>query len=295
MDWENIGAEAAEPPKKKPKADVNVKATNMVVTWNNYPENWKEIIEDEWDCKWFAGSPEVAKTGTPHIQGFMGFKNARYTFSVRKKFGIWCDKMYGRLEDNTTYCSKQHELWTCGTLPQFNSQNGTDEQDRWQVAWDLAKKGDFESVEPALRFKHFGGMLKIHAHYQQELEDLDEYPGVWIWGPPNTGKSTYARTLGERIYDKPLTKWWDGYDGQDTVLMDDVGTSDGVWLGAKLKRWADKFPFPCEMKGTTSFIRPKKIVITSNYSMEDVFVDKTTMLALSRRFPVVIIKSEVFE
>lgn len=65
--------------------------------------------------------------------------------------------------------------------------------------------------------------------------------GLWICGPPGTGKSSTIRDVfGDDLYVKPQNKWWDGYDDQKHVLLDD---HDTTVLGHYIKIWADAYPF----------------------------------------------------
>lgn len=54
-----------------------------------------------------------------------------------------------------------------------------------------------------------------------------------------------------------------------------------------MKIWADKYAFPCEIKNGADLIRPKIIVVTSNYSIRDIFPAKEDYEPLERRFKVI--------
>lgn len=51
--------------------------------------------------------------------------------------------------------------------------------------------------------------------------------GIWIYGPPGTGKTHRARTRYGKVYLKPQNKWWDGYQGEETVVIDDLDFNGG--------------------------------------------------------------------
>lgn len=72
---------------------------------------------------------------------------------------------------------------------------------------------------------------------------------LWYYGEPRTGKTREARAEGDP-YIKLANKWWDGYDGQKKVVIDDLGVEKGKTLVDHLKLWADPWNNqPGENKG----------------------------------------------
>jgi len=52
---------------------------------------------------------------------------------------------------------------------------------------------------------------------------IANFDNHWYWGPTGTGKSKTARETAPDAFLKTNTKWWDGYDQQDDVLLEELG------------------------------------------------------------------------
>lgn len=117
-----------------------------------------------------------------------------------------------------------------------------------------------------------------------EPVSLQSLENEWIYGPTGVGKSRSVRDAHPILYPKPRNKWWDGYKNQDVVILEEVCPTDADWLAPLLKIWADHYPFIAEMKGRSIMIRPKKLIVTSNYSLEDIFTKTEDLEPLKRRF-----------
>lgn len=88
-------------------------------------------------------------------------------------------------------------------------------------------------------------------------------------------------------------KWWDGYDGEPEVLIEDIGVENGKALSHHIKIWADRYSFLAEYKGLVRKIRPQLILVTSNYRPEDIWKDNPEDLeAVKRRFKVIRVEKD---
>jgi len=107
----------------------------------------------------------------------------------------------------------------------------------------------------------------------------------WWYGPTGTGKSKLAwEKYGLICFQKMLNKWWDGYDAHPVVIIEEWSPKNEVTASA-LKIWADRYPFTAQIKGgVLQKIRPKKIIVLSNYRLSDCFPDNRDLEPLQRRF-----------
>lgn len=111
--------------------------------------------------------------------------------------------------------------------------------------------------------------------------------GVWLWGPAGCGKTTSANRAYPGAFLKPLNRWWDGYQGEETVIVDDFGIYHRE-LTTSLKHWSDFLPFIAETKGSSRYVRPSRLIVTSQYSIEKIWEgDEEALAALRRRFTVI--------
>lgn len=150
-----------------------------------------------------------------------------------------------------------------------------------------------EVVHPAQYQRAMSGAA-LARMVTRKHQDLEGPCGVWITGEPGIGKSFAVRSVFRgRLYLKDHSKWWDGYDGEEVVLIDDVH-ADAAWIVHFLKIWADAYPFNAETKGGMARIRPRWIIVTSNYPLAELgrkrtrdgmeYPDERDVEALRRRF-----------
>lgn len=250
---------------------------------NNYTEDDELIIfEMAQDAKYLVAGKEVGENGTPHYQGFVYFDTVK-SFAQVKDYHSTChwEYMKGTPEEAATYCKKDGDFYEEGEIPMSQKRKGDKGKEAIEERWALAKAGRFEELPPE--------QIKTYEYiYRKSLvvEDRNELTNIWIQGPSGCGKSSYVRETYPEFYTKPMSKWWDGYNGEDVVLLDDFDPNHGKYLSYFLKIWADHYAFNAEVKGGMLKIRPKVVIVTSQYTIDSCFESQEERDAISRRFSV---------
>ncbi|AXQ66224.1 MAG: putative viral replication protein [Circoviridae sp.] len=261
---------------------MSLNSKRWCFTLNNYHEKDINKIET-WDVKYLVYGKEVGDLGTPHLQGFVIFKK-QYRLSGVKKLH---STMHWEIAKGTSfqasdYCKKEDNFFEKGILSEQGKRNDLEE---------IAEKIKDGVGTTTIAANHPVSYIKFHRGIEQlalKLQSSYNHAhcrGVWIWGPPGTGKSHAARHFDPDLFLKPQNKWWDGYNGQQTVLLDDLDTAT---LGHHLKIWADRWACTGETKGGTIHLRHKMFIVTSNYRPEHFWPDDESMTeAVMRRFKVI--------
>lgn len=155
----------------------------------------------------------------------------------------------------------------------------------------MAKENRLDEIDPQVYITCYRTLNQIASDNAVLPPDLalepTEKAGIWYWGETGVGKTRLAIKEYPDAYRKMANnKWWDAYQGQENVLMDDLDKAHH-YMGYHLKIWADRYAFIAEIKGGSKVIRPKKIIVTSNYHPKDIWSDNSTLDPILRRFRVV--------
>jgi len=236
---------------------------------------------------------EVGDSGTNHHQGFVVFKNSR-TFSYVKDLlpeAHW-EATKGNYQQAADYCKKDGVFKEEGSLPEQPQKKGSKAggevtKDKWRFISDSAKKGDLLAIDenhPKQFVTSYRNLQGIYKDYQKRKPDIEGVCGIWYYGKAGVGKTRLVTLKYPGAYLKRMNKWFDGYNHEDVVLLDDFAP-DHAFMAYELKKLADRYCYMVEIKNSSLYIRPKKCVVTSQYRIEDIWAeDKETREALQRRF-----------
>lgn len=238
-----------------------------VFTVNNFTDE---------DIKWVQGlevtritvSSEVGVCGTPHLQGAVTFKRM-YTFKQVKKLHERAHWELAKATQDFNYCKKS------------GSEVIRDDDNRCS-----GKRTDIEVIREGLEagddmkqvLKKAKSMASVNfakAWFNEFEEHLPKGTRIqvhWYYGNSGTGKT--KKVLDQCEPFMPLSyKWWEGYSGQDAILLDDLRPS---WCAPEqLLRLLDpyRYQYRVEVKGGSRPLIATKIFITTPWHPEDFWKD----------------------
>lgn len=263
---------------------------NLCFTLNN-PTITKEMflthLKENLDIIYVIIADEVGDSGTPHFQGFLQLQNkVRFKKLHEILMNAHIEPLRGTPTQANEYCTKDGNYITHGILKTQES-IGVQNKEKWSQLLHLAQSGQMDAIHtdfPGEYIRYHAALHKVRVEAMKTLESSKFC--LWLFGEPGTGKSRFARDYDANAYWKNPNKWWDNFnDGfHKTVIIDDIDKSHRV-LGYHIKRWADRYPVLCETKGSSMYATYDNLIITSNYSIDEIwFDDKTLAAAIKRRF-----------
>lgn len=222
---------------------------------------------------------EVGAQGTPHFQGFIQFSKKVRLSQLKKVIAgnanIWhWESAKGTASQARAYCMKD-DTRSPGTQPY--------EIGDWED--DATTKGERTDLKSAIqRLKETGSLAAVAESHPVEvvkfnrglqylanfrsIPEPDTPPTIRLYyGPAGCGKSRLARQLppNYRLYVKPVDPnfWFDNYDQEEVVLLDDFNGRDCIKL-VLLLQLLDRYVVRLPVKGGFVLFRPREVRITTN-------------------------------
>lgn len=260
-------------------------------TLNNFDEVERNRLRVT-ECQYVVFGYERGEQGTPHLQGYIQFATKKSLKQMKTLLprAHW-EVRKGTIDQAVQYCMKEGDYEEYGTKPMSQKEKGDANKNRWREILKRARDGDEEWLkehEPNVAFKH---MALFRSHKKARTEVLgyadEDTPHEWWVGSTGTGKSRAAHEEYPGHYQKQKNKWWCNYQFQDVVVIEEADPKTMEHMADRMKQWADRYPFPGEIKGgRLEGLRPKKVIVTSNYEIRECFPNPNDYEPMERRFKV---------
>lgn len=264
------------------------KSRGWCFTLFGYTTEHKELLATL-DAQYIVFGEEICPTtGNPHLQGYIYFPLQKTMSAVKRIMQI--DTIHllpakGTGEQNRTYCSKSGKFQEFGQIPIQGKRNDLDmvrdtlhkhEPLPMSVITDTATS--FQSVRLAQTW------LTYHERERNWKTIVH-----WFYGPSGCGKSLCAKRMCMQLSNvkpykaKGTSKWWDGYDGHENVIIDDM-RGDFIKFH-DLLNLLDQDEYSVEVKGGYRQFLARFLFITCPYHPIALFKGQTDecMKQLMRR------------
>lgn len=253
---------------------------NPVKCWcfTYHPEKEDESLHEWLEYQWTTGVytylvgqvERAPTTGKVHLQGFCVLGVKRRSGQMKKLDGRahW-EQMKGTIAQAVAYCKKDDTRvdgpWEYGEVKHAGRPSTL------ELVGDMVKAGksDQEVAEeaPSVYMRYYKGIQALRVALKIRMPVRDWAPEIWVlYGPSRTGKSAFAHANWPDAYWKPKDQgegyWWDGYMGEDVVVVDDMCGNRMKLTNAQ--NLMDRYPLEVPIKGGYVQMVAHTYVFTTN-------------------------------
>jgi len=221
-------------------ADFRLNAQNLFLTWPQCAKSKEDILQEA--KKQFGDllityliASEKHQDGTPHIHAYLHMSKK---LDLRKHEKL--DAIGGK-HGNYQSCRSPKNVM------QYCIKGG--DQANWIANFDVERKlaamtgkhkyfatelikakrplGEMlqEMPEMAIHAKAYKYAMDVVDTYEKKFERKEAPTCLVFYGPPGGGKTYHAKRFHESFYAKPKGDWWQGYDHQQVVILDEFDKS----------------------------------------------------------------------
>lgn len=201
------------------------------------------------------------------MQGWVQTKDRKSFNQMKRFFGEnHFELCFGSEYDNDKYCTKDNKYIKIG---KFITQGARTDLE--------AVKNDIQAGK-SLKYiadNYFSAWVRYKNSFKeykmmcdQEKRKLDRKINVeYVYGKTGTGKTHYAvnKTKDSFKIEGGSLNWWDGYNGEKTLIIDEYNNDVPV---TKMLNLLDKYTLRLDVKNSFTYANWENVIITSNLTPE---------------------------
>ncbi|GAC77769.1 replication protein [uncultured marine virus] len=216
------------------------------------------------------GREHCPTTQRLHFQGYIHFKNAKTLKATRRWFGLDRISLFiakGNDIQNEEYCSKENKVLEVGKPIKQGKRN-----DITRAIEIINSTGKMSEVLNEVHNYQACRHAELYLKYCDKNPIRHDLQVINYWGETNQGKTYKVYDENEEVYRPINYKWWDGYDGQEVVILDDIRKDFCKFH--ELLNLLDIYPLRVEFKGGSRQLKAKKIYITTPIPLVDMWSNR---------------------
>lgn len=242
---------------------------NAVFTLNNYNDDeYNALLHNDLFIYIIIGK-EKGKGGTPHLQGYFELKKpARFNKVKKINPRMYFAARKGSQKEAIAYCKKDGDFVEMG-----KARRQGERTDLLKLRDSMLSGKSMKRIvqENDLSYHQIKYCLVLRPYLYSN--NLINKKVIWCYGDTGSGKSYYAYNYTDNksdiYYKNPTNKWWDAYDGENIIIIDDLRSRNIDFVD--LLRMTDIYPYRAEYKGGSVFLTASVIIITSPYTPQEMY------------------------
>lgn len=234
----------------------------------------KYLVYQQEEC-----STEEEKTGQlrKHYQGFVIFQNKKTMGACKKLLGsttVHVEMTKGTSQEALAYCldlgkegTAKETQFEFGQRPSQGRRTDLEEVAKLITGGALLSTVAVTHPKEVAQYPRGLKLLESITISKQPLMGREQLEVLVYYGESRTGKTYDAveEMPDAFIWRKPF-KWWDHYNQETELIIDEYDGSLNICM---LLGVLDRYKFPIEVKGDTTYANWTKVIITSNIDPRD--------------------------
>lgn len=216
--------------------------------------SWSKPEPDFGGVKYICWGRELCPTTSKeHYQGYVSFNRTHRIPGAKRIIGSGdgshLESRRGSRSEAREYCRKDGDFYEWGVFESLSN------KDLFKCDIEFLKK-----EYPEFYCRYYRGLSQLKLDKGKMYREVNV---KWLWGEPGCGKTRYVMEMDD-VYklDFPY-KWWDGYEGESILLLDDLKNIDDLDRNYILNL-LDGYRMRLETKGAHTWAKWTTVYITSN-------------------------------